>query len=279
MTNEQLHFLGGGFRFGIVSIPALKERSLPSASPASFIASMRPLLPKRSVPPHRSRSDQLRVIASGNFNLPALILFCLTLAAPAAVAKARWQQHAPAPAFRPNSGQAPRPAQRPLNGNNAGPGQGAKNQEHLSEWLNRHRDLPLAMQQRALENEPGFKELPAQTQQRMRDRLTQLNNMRPEQRDRILERNEAMERLSPQQRQQFVASVRQLGAMPLDRRRAVARAVRDLRSMPEDQRQQYLNSPAYHSQFSDEERGTIGNLMTFEAYLPAPRPSAPAPPQ
>ena len=240
---------------------------------------MRTLLPNRSSTPHSSRSERLCVIAAKRIKLLALILCCLTLVSPAAFARGRSQQHAPAPSFRPNAGQAPRAPQRPQNSNNAGPGQGAKNQEHLSEWLNRHRDLPLAMQQRALENEPGFKELPSQTQQRMRDRLTQLNNMRPEQRERILERNEAMERLSPQQRQQFVASVRQLGAMPVDRRRAVARAVRDLRSMPEDQRQQYLNSPAYHSQFNDEERGTIGNLMTFEAYLPAPRPAAPPPPQ
>ena len=57
--------------------------------------------------------------------------------------------------------------------------------------MDRHSNLPLAEQQRALENEPGFRDLPPQTQQRMRDRLTQLNNMTPEQRRRILERTEA----------------------------------------------------------------------------------------
>ncbi|RXH57191.1 hypothetical protein GRAN_0501 [Granulicella sibirica] len=60
----------------------------------------------------------------------------------------------------------------------------------------------------------------------------------------------------------------QLGGLPEDRRRAVARAFRDLRSMPDNQRQQYLNSPAYRSQFSDQERGTINNLMSVEPYLP-----------
>ncbi len=229
-----------------------------------------------------SKSPSRKVRPSAPRYLAATV--CLGLAAFAllsASAPLLAQQRAPVPAFHPNAvPQAPRPPQRPLNGNNAVQGQGARNQEHLSEWLSRHRDLPVPMQQRALENEPGFRELPSRTQQSMRDRLAQLNNMRPEQRERLLERNEAMERLSPAQRQQFLSSVRQLGSMAIDRRRAVARAVRDLRSLPEDQRQQYLGSPAYRSQFNDQERGTIGNLMTFEAYLPAPRTTtAAAPPQ
>ncbi len=61
-----------------------------------------------------------------------------------------------------------------------------QNQEHLAQWMDRHSNLPLADQQKALENEPGFRDLPPQTQQRMRDRLTQLNNMTPDQRQRIL---------------------------------------------------------------------------------------------
>ena len=68
-----------------------------------------------------------------------------------------------------------------------------QNQEHLAEWMNRHRSLPLAQQHSALQNEPGFRQLPPQTQQRYLDRLTQLNNMPEEQRRRILERNEMME--------------------------------------------------------------------------------------
>ena len=39
--------------------------------------------------------------------------------------------------------------------------------------MERHSNLPLADQQHALENEPGFRDLPAPTQQRMRDRLIQ----------------------------------------------------------------------------------------------------------
>src|ERR1700722_14630966 len=52
-----------------------------------------------------------------------------------------------------------------------------QNQEHLAQWMDRHSNLSLPDQQKALENEPGFRDLPPQTQQRYRDRLTQLNNM------------------------------------------------------------------------------------------------------
>ena len=180
------------------------------------------------------------------------------------------QQHV---AGHPNAVPAPaRPAQR-APGNTPGP----RNQEHLAEWMNRHRDMSLPQQQRALENEPGFKEYPAQTQQRMRDRLSQLNNMPNNQRTRILERNEAMEHLAPNQRQQVRGAMLQLGALPEDRRKAVARVFRDLRAMPESQRQQYLNSPAYRGQFSEQERGTVGNLMAVEPYLPGHRPAETGP--
>ncbi len=180
------------------------------------------------------------------------------------------QQH---PTTHPNATPAqPHAAQRPPSG-----APGPRNQEHLAEWMNRHRDLTLPQQQKALENEPGFKEYPAQTQQRMRDRLSQLNNMPTEQRTRILERNEAMEHLAPNQRQQVRGAMLQLGALPEERRKAVARAFRDLRGMPEAQRQQYLNSPAYRSQFSEQERGTVNNLMSVEPYLPGRHPAETGP--
>ena len=159
-----------------------------------------------------------------------------------------------------------------------GGGQGGRNQEHLAEWMNRHRDLPVQQQQRALESEPGFKEYPAQTQQRLRDRLTELNNMRPAQRERILEHNEVMEHLSAPQRQQVRGAMLQLSSLPEDRRHAVARAFRDLRTMPEADRQQYLNSPAFKSQYNEQERGTLNNLMAVEPYLPGKRPGE-TPPQ
>ncbi|WP_433963335.1 DUF3106 domain-containing protein [Tunturiibacter gelidiferens] len=148
-----------------------------------------------------------------------------------------------------------------------------RNQEHLAQWMDRHSNLPLAEQQRALENEPGFRDLPPPTQQRMRDRLTQLNNMSPEQRRRILDRTEAMERLTLPQRQQVRGAMQQLGGLPEDRRRLVARAFRDLREMPQPQRQAILDSDRFRGQFSDQERSTLSNLLAVEPYLPVRRPN------
>jgi len=147
------------------------------------------------------------------------------------------------------------------------------NREHLAEWMDRHSNLPLEQQQRALQNEPGFHDLPPQTQQRMLDRLSRLNNMPPDQRRRILERNEALEHLTPTQRQQVRGAMQQLGSLPADRRRVVARAFRDLRDMPASQRQMTLNSDSFRSQFSESERGTLFNLLAVEPLLPVQRPN------
>jgi len=143
--------------------------------------------------------------------------------------------------------------------------------------MDRHNNLSPTDQQRALENEPGFRNLPAQTQQAMRNRLTELNNMTPEQRRRRLERTEAMERLTPPQRQQVRGALEQYRGLPEDRRRLVARAFHDLREMPEPQRQAILSSDRFRSQFSDQERGTLSNLLTVEPYLPVQRPPNEAP--
>ncbi len=146
-------------------------------------------------------------------------------------------------------------------------------QEHLAQWMDRHRSLPLSQQQSALEHEPGFQSLPAETQQRMRDRLTQLNAMPAEQRQRLLERTEAMEQLSPIQRQQIRGAMQQLSSLPPDRRRLVARAFRDMREMPVPERQAVLGSDRFRGQFSEGERATLSNLLTVEPYLPLKRSS------
>lgn len=186
--------------------------------------------------------------------------------------------HAPkqaAPPSRPtNNFQGNQNAgSRAQNPNNLG--NNARSNPHLTEWMSRHRDLPLEQQQRAMQAEPGFRELPAQTQQRYLDRLSQLNNMKPDERARMLERNEAIEHLTGQQRQQVRGAMLQLGSLPEDRRKLVARTFRDLRAMPEAQRQQYMSSSAYKSQFSDQERNTMGNLMSVEPYIPGHRPGDP----
>jgi len=159
----------------------------------------------------------------------------------------------------------------------ARPGQWQK-QEHLAQWMDRHSNLPLAEQQRALGNEPGFRDLPPQTQQAMRNRLTQLNGMPLEQRRRLLDHMESMERLTLPQRQQVRGAMQEYRELPIDRRRMVARAFRDLREMPQPQRQMVLNSPGFRSQFSDQERNTLGSLLAVEPYIPLQHPNYPPPP-
>jgi hypothetical protein len=143
--------------------------------------------------------------------------------------------------------------------------------EHLAEWMDRHSNLSLADQQRALAMEPGFRDLPPETQQAMRNRLTQLNNMPPEQRRRLLEHTEAMEQLTPPQRQQVRGAMQEYRDLPIARRRMVARAFRDLREMPPPQRQAILNSDRFRGSFSDQERNTLSNLLAIEPYIPVQR--------
>lgn len=139
---------------------------------------------------------------------------------------------------------------------------------HLGQWIQQHGNLNPQQQQRALESEPGFRQLPQGTQRQMLDRLNRLNSMPEPQRNRVIQRNEFMERMSPQQRGDVRNAMGQLSTLPVDRRRAVARSFRELRNMPPEQRNAILNSPQYRQQFSDQERGTLGNLLAVGPLLP-----------
>src|ERR1700744_2748413 len=147
-------------------------------------------------------------------------------------------------------------------------------QPHLGTWLQRHGNLPPEQQQRALQNEPGFRSLPPETQQRLLNRLQQLNRMPPMQRQRTTDRIEAMEPLSPQMRQQVRSSFQQFHALPEDRQRIVRKAFRDLREYPPEQRQAMMNSGQFRAQFTPHERGILGNFLVISPYeaVHGPRP-------
>ena len=178
-------------------------------------------------------------------------------------------------AEQPANRAAPRgPVNRqpPAAATSSGAGRAA-NQPHLSQWMESHRNLPLSQQQSALEAEPGFHELKPQEQQRMRNLVTRLNSMPPEQRQRTIARTEWMERLQPVQRQQVRGAMAQLGSLPPGRARAVGRLFRSLQSMPEGERQNYLNSPQFRGEYNDQERATLGNLLTVAPLIPPPAPA------
>lgn len=135
-------------------------------------------------------------------------------------------------------------------------------EEHLEKWMESHSNLSLPDLQRALQNEPGFRELPPQVQQNRLNTLARLYNMSPQQRTRMLKGVEGLERLTPQQQQQWDRAVLQLNANPVPRRRLMIRAIADLREMPPDQREQVIDSPAFSAQFSPDERQTIRTILT-----------------
>lgn len=153
--------------------------------------------------------------------------------------------------------------------------QNGTQEEHLQRWMQSHSAMSLADQQRALQNEPGFRELPAQVQQNRLNMLARLYNMNPQQRSRILSRTEVLERMAPAQRQQWRDAVQRLNSTPQPRRRMIANAILGLRELPPEQREAMLNSPAYASQFSPDERQTLHTLLTAEPY---PQPPGPQPP-
>ena len=140
--------------------------------------------------------------------------------------------------------------------------------QHLGSWLRQHQNMPLAAQEQALRNEPGFNRLPPATQQRLFSRLQQLNAMPPAQRELTLERLETWERLSPAQRQQVRNGIQQVHQMPLERRQMMRTAIRDLSEFPPSQRQSILNSPDFLHRYSPHERQILGNIMMAQPYTP-----------
>ncbi len=192
--------------------------------------------------------------------VPALLLLCGS----AVRLSAQPDRHT-APVVR-----MPQMAQRPSipSGNHAG---ALPRGAHLGQWMQQHNSLSPQQQQQALGHEPGFNQLPQQTQQRMMQRLDRLNSMPAQKRERVISRNEALEQMTPQQRGTVRSAMGQLGALPQDRRRMVARSFRDLRNLPPQERNSALNSSEYRQQFSDEERGTLGNLLSVSPLLPPNR--------
>lgn len=173
----------------------------------------------------------------------------------------------------------PPPRQRPNepNGNPAAarqqerPERAFERPGHLQQWMQNHSNMPLADQQRALQNEPGFRELDPQTQQRLLNRLANLHAISPQQRERRLSQAELLEQMSPAQRQQWYAAKNQLFMLPGPRRSMVAHALLDLRDLPPAQREQVIDSPAFAQEFPDpNDRAMIRTLLTTEPYPPIP---------
>jgi len=143
------------------------------------------------------------------------------------------------------------------------PGQAQNNnrQPRPGKWLREHLNTPPEQQQKALANDPEFKQLTPDQQQHLIKRLNQFNTLPPQQRERVLNRMRAIESLPPDKQSELRRSLSDMRQMPEDRRREVRKAYNNLRQMPPAQRQQVLNSERFQSSFSDEERSTINRLL------------------
>jgi hypothetical protein len=135
---------------------------------------------------------------------------------------------------------------------------------HRGEWLRKNQNLPPAEQERALRNDPSFRQLPPERQQQLVNRLRDFNSRPPEQRQRILDRMETFEHLPQGQRQQLRSMYGQMRDLPDDRRMAVRQATRQLGGMSPAERERMLNSPQFQRRFSPQEQNLVRGLAELE---------------
>jgi hypothetical protein len=139
---------------------------------------------------------------------------------------------------------------------------------HAGDWLRRYRGLSPGEQERALQNDPGFRRLSPDRQQQLRQRLQHFSGLPPQEQQRMLNRMETWEHLTPQQKQQARQVHGEMQQLPPERRRMVTTAVRDLSTMPQEQREQIIDSNRFRSMFSPQER----EIMRGAARLPLAPP-------
>jgi len=135
---------------------------------------------------------------------------------------------------------------------------------HRGEWLRKNQNLPPAEQERALRNDPGFRQLPPQRQEQLIDRLRNFNNRPPEERQRILNRMETFEHLPAPERQQVRNLYGQMQELPEGRRMAVRQAARQLSGLSPAERERMLNSPQFRRRFSPQEQDLVRGLAQLE---------------
>jgi hypothetical protein len=147
-------------------------------------------------------------------------------------------------------------------------------QKHGGDWLRSHQNLPLADQEKALQNDPQFRKLAPQQQERLVNRLQKFNSLPPQEQQRRLNRIETWEHLTPQQKTQARQLAQQWKQLPPERQRMMKTAIGDLRAMPPEQRESVLESDRFKGMFSDQER----NMLRETTKLPL-APAVPRPPQ
>jgi len=212
---------------------------------------------------------------SGLLMLAAAILLLAGVAAWAQDVEGAWSP--PPPWLERTQGRGPGPGRGPGQGGRpewrrgGPPGASEADHPHISQWLRKHQDLTPEQQDEALASDPEFQKLPPERQKQLRERLRKFNLLPPEKRNRILGRMDAFEHLTPEQQEQARQIFGQVRQMPEERRRLFRRAMRQLTDVDPEQRLATIDSPEFRSQYSDEERGLMRQVVNL-GVLPPKRP-------
>jgi hypothetical protein len=141
---------------------------------------------------------------------------------------------------------------RPMQGRQAAPNH--QGQAHAGDWLRRYKGLPPGEQDRALQNDPGFRRMSPEQQQRLRQQLHYFASLPPGEQQRIINNMDRWAHLTPEQKQQAREVFGRMQQLPPVRRGMVRTAIRDLSVMPPEQREGIIDSKRFKKMFSPEER-------------------------
>jgi hypothetical protein len=130
-------------------------------------------------------------------------------------------------------------------------------QAHAGDWLRRYKGLPPGEQDRALQNDPGFRRMTPQQQQRLRQQLHYFASLPPREQQRIVDNMDRWAHLTPEQKLQAREVYGRMQHIPPNRRPMVRTAIRDLSAMPPERREEVIDSNRFKKMFSPEERDVM----------------------
>jgi len=149
--------------------------------------------------------------------------------------------------YRPVQARAPAAA----NQNHQQPHAG---QAHAGDWLRRYKGLPPKEQDRALQNDPGFRRMTSEQQKRLRQQLHYFASLPPQEQQRIVDNMDRWAHLTPEQKHQAREVFGRMQHILPERRPMVRTAIRNLSAMPPERREEVINSNRFQKMFSPEER-------------------------
>lgn len=132
---------------------------------------------------------------------------------------------------------------------------------HAGDWLRKYKDLPPDQQQKALENDPQFRKLPPDRQILLQRELRRFSSLPPEKQKVILKRMDTWEHLTEAQKRAAKTVFTKIRQLPPARRTMMMSAIRDLRHMDPQHRQEALDSAAYRTRFSNQERELLKGVL------------------